>query len=66
LLSVISSLVGDVGSLLACANQVLINMESVAEEDDPSIPEFEDLTDAIKEIGDDIKEANDNDPTAIY
>jgi hypothetical protein len=60
LTSIISGLAGNVGSLLSCADQVLGNMESVVEEDDPSIPEFESLTDAMNEISDQLQDANDN------
>lgn len=65
LTSVISGLASNIGSLLSCVDQVLGNMESVVGENDPSIPEFESLTDAINKIGDELQDANDKETVTL-
>ncbi|QKX61405.1 uncharacterized protein TRUGW13939_08553 [Talaromyces rugulosus] len=60
LLSSISGLAGNIGKLVTCADQVLDNIDHVVKGVHPDIKEFGDLTDAIDEIGKDIRETDDN------
>ena len=57
ILSAISKLAGDVGSLLSCSKQILGDLEDAVEKPDPDI---DDQTDALQEISNNLDKDEDN------